>query len=76
MGKYTTSAGLFAYDVLAGVKKNERREMLTADETLEMEPLLKREGLLGGGHYVEYRTDDARLTIETMKKASEKGALA
>ena len=74
-GKYTTSAGLFAYDVLAGVKKNERREMLTANETLEMEPLLKQEGLLGGGHYVEYRTDDARLTIETMKKAAEKGAL-
>jgi len=74
-GRYTTSAGLFAYDVLAGVKKNERREMLTADETLEMEPLLKQEGLLGGGHYVEYRTDDARLTIETMKKAAEKGAL-
>ena len=31
--------------------------------------------LLGGGYYVEYRTDDARLTIETMKKAAEKGAL-
>jgi glycerol-3-phosphate dehydrogenase len=74
-GKYTTSAGLFAYDVLAGVKKDERREMLTAQETLEMEPLLRRDGLLGGGHYVEYRTDDARLTIETMKKAVEKGAL-
>ena len=27
------------------------------------------------GYYVEYRTDDARLTIETMKKAAEKGAL-
>ncbi|MER2089045.1 MAG: glycerol-3-phosphate dehydrogenase/oxidase, partial [Sporosarcina sp.] len=74
-GKYTTSAGLFAYDLLAGVKKEERRKMLTAEETLKMEPLLKREGLLGGGHYVEYRTDDARLTIETMKKAVEKGAL-
>ena len=74
-GKYTTSAALFAYDVLAGVKKDERREMLTAKETLEIEPLLKRDGLLGGGYYVEYRTDDARLTIEAMKKAAEKGAL-
>lgn len=74
-GKYTTSAGLLAYDFLAGVKREERREMLTAEETIEKEPLLKREGLLGGGHYVEYRTDDARLTIETMKKAAEKGAL-
>ncbi|MFD1204228.1 glycerol-3-phosphate dehydrogenase/oxidase [Sporosarcina contaminans] len=74
-GKLTTAAGLFVYDKLAGVRKEERREMLTAEETLEMEPLLKREGLLGGGHYVEYRTDDARLTIETMKKAVQKGAL-
>ena len=31
-------------------------------------------GLKGGGYYVEYRTDDARLTIEVMKKAAENGA--
>ena len=74
-GKLTTSAGLFVYDKLAGVKKEERREMLTAEETLEMEPLVREEGLLGGGHYVEYRTDDARLTIEILKKAAQKGAL-
>ncbi|MGN7386736.1 glycerol-3-phosphate dehydrogenase/oxidase [Sporosarcina sp. SAFN-015] len=74
-GKLSTSAGLFVYDKLAGVKKEERREMLSAEETLAMEPLLKEDGLLGGGHYVEYRTDDARLTIEVMKKAAQKGAL-
>lgn len=74
-GKLTTSAGLFVYDKLAGVKKEERREMMTAEETLHMEPLLREDGLLGGGHYVEYRTDDARLTIEVMKKAAQKGAL-
>ncbi|MFS0574148.1 glycerol-3-phosphate dehydrogenase/oxidase [Sporosarcina sp. 179-K 3D1 HS] len=74
-GKYTTSVGLFAYDLLAGVRKEERRAMLTPDETLQMEPLLKRDGLLGGGHYVEYRTDDARLTIEVLKKAAEQSAL-
>ena len=74
-GKYSTSAGLYAYDLLAGVKKEERREMLTPKETLEKEPLVKKDGLLGGGYYVEYRTDDARLTIETLKKAAEKGAL-
>ena len=41
-GNTTTSAALFAYDFLAGVNKNERREMLTAKETLEIEPLIKR----------------------------------
>ena len=30
---------------------------------------------LGGGLYVEYRTDDARLTIEVLKAASAKGAV-
>ncbi|WP_432359209.1 glycerol-3-phosphate dehydrogenase/oxidase [Sporosarcina sp. UB5] len=74
-GKLTTSAGLFVYDKLAGVKKEERREMLSAKETLAMEPLVREGGLLGGGHYVEYRTDDARLTIEVLKKASQRGAL-
>ncbi|WP_277585806.1 glycerol-3-phosphate dehydrogenase/oxidase [Psychrobacillus antarcticus] len=74
-GPLSTSAGLKMYDYLAGVKKDERRIMLSDEETLEKEPLLKSKGLLGGGYYVEYRTDDARLTIEVLKKAMEKGAV-
>ena len=74
-GKYSTSAGLLVYDLLAGVKHAERREMLTKEETAELEPLLKKDRLKGGGYYVEYQTDDARLTIEVLKKAAEKGAL-
>ncbi|MCP1096555.1 glycerol-3-phosphate dehydrogenase/oxidase [Bacillaceae bacterium OS4b] len=73
-GKFSTSIGLRVYDFLAGVKKAERRKMLSADETLKREPLVKKEGLKGGGYYVEYRTDDARLTIEVMKAAVDKGA--
>ncbi|RHW31166.1 glycerol-3-phosphate dehydrogenase/oxidase [Neobacillus notoginsengisoli] len=75
-GRFTTSIGLIVYDFLAGVRKTERRLMLSAEETLEKEPLLKKTGLKGGGYYVEYRTDDARLTIEVMKAAWEKGAIA
>ena len=74
LGKRLTSLGLRLYDVLAGVSYKERRKMLTVQETLEKEPLLKKEGLLGSGYYVEYRTDDARLTIEVAKKAVEHGA--
>jgi glycerol-3-phosphate dehydrogenase len=74
-GKWSTSLGLFVYDYLAGVKKSERRKMLSREETIQKEPLLKKEGLKGGGYYVEYRTDDARLTIEVIKKAVEKGAV-
>ncbi|WP_409290288.1 glycerol-3-phosphate dehydrogenase/oxidase [Peribacillus sp. SCS-37] len=75
-GKFSTAVGLRVYDFLAGVKKSERRKMLSAAETLEREPLVKQEGLKGGGYYVEYRTDDARLTIEVMKAAVDKGAAA
>lgn len=75
-GKITTSLGLKVYDFLAGVAKQERRKMLSVDETLKMEPLLKREGLKGSGLYVEYRTNDARLTVEVLKKAVEFGAIA
>jgi len=74
-GPLSTAAGLMVYDFLAGVKRGERRQILTPEETLKKAPLLKREGLQGGGYYVEYRTDDARLTIEAIKKAAEKGAV-
>ncbi|TMN21326.1 glycerol-3-phosphate dehydrogenase/oxidase [Lentibacillus cibarius] len=75
-GPFTTNIGLRVYDFLAGVKKSERREMLSPDEAADKEPLIKKDGLKGAGIYVEYKTDDARLTIEVMKKAVQKGAHA
>lgn len=73
-GKWSSSFGIWLYDRLADVKKTERRQMLSCEETLQKVPLLKKEGLKGAGYYVEYRTDDARLTIEVLKKAYELGA--
>ncbi|UNK21344.1 glycerol-3-phosphate dehydrogenase/oxidase [Paenibacillus sp. N3/727] len=73
-GKFSTSIGLKVYDFLAGVKRGERRTMLSPTETLNREPLLKQDGLKGGGYYVEYRTDDARLTLEVLKEAAAHGA--
>ncbi|SER10404.1 glycerol-3-phosphate dehydrogenase/oxidase [Piscibacillus halophilus] len=75
-GPFTTNIGLKVYDFLAGVKKSERRKMLKPDTARDLEPLIKEDGLKGAGYYVEYKTDDARLTLEVMKKAVEKGALA
>lgn len=74
-GKFSTSVGLRVYDFLAGVKKSERRYMLNQSQTILKEPLVKQQDLQGGGVYVEYRTDDARLTIEVAKAAIEKGAV-
>lgn len=63
------------YDHLAKVKKNERRYMLKPERAVEKEPYLKKNGLKGAGVYVEYRTDDARLTIEVLKKLLRKGLI-
>lgn len=75
-GRLSTNIGLRVYDFLAGIRRSERRRMLQQRETLGKEPLLREEGLQGGGYYVEYRTDDARLTIEVIKKAVDHGATA
>jgi len=74
-GYYTSSLGIYIYDWLAGVKRSERRQMFRRQQTLELEPLLEQEGLRGAGRYYEYRTDDARLTIEIIKTAARHGAI-
>lgn len=73
-GRLTTSFGLMIYDVLAGVESQDQRKMLSREETLEREPLLDAQRVEGAGLYAEYRTDDARLTIEVIKTASGLGA--
>lgn len=75
-GKLATSFGLKVYDVLAGVKGKDKRRMLSKKEALEKEPLLDESILKGAGYYAEYRTDDARLTIELIKTAARYGAKA
>jgi len=74
-GSLLTSLGLKLYDWLAGVTGKDRRLMLTRRQTLRREPLLKKDDVKGGALYAEYRTDDARLTIEVAKKAAKYGAI-
>jgi glycerol-3-phosphate dehydrogenase len=74
LGYWLTSIGLKIYDWLAGVKPEDQRRMLTRPQTLRYEPLLKDESVKGGAIYAEYRTDDARLTIEIAKQAVKEGA--
>jgi glycerol-3-phosphate dehydrogenase len=73
-GYWLTSIGLKIYDWLAGVKEEDQRRMLTKQQTLRYEPLLKKDDVNGGAIYAEYRTDDARLTIEVVKAAVGYGA--
>jgi glycerol-3-phosphate dehydrogenase len=68
-GEWLTSIGLKVYDILASVEGEDKRKMLDKEEALEKEPLLPESILNGAGYYAEYRTDDARLTIEVLKTA-------
>lgn len=76
LGKLTTSMALWVYDFLADVEGEDKRVMLSKEETMDYEPLLREDILTGGGFYAEYRTDDARLTIENVKTAQQHGATA
>ncbi|MCB0474909.1 MAG: glycerol-3-phosphate dehydrogenase/oxidase, partial [Flavobacteriaceae bacterium] len=68
-GTWLTSIGLKVYDILANVEGEDKRKMLDKEEALKLEPLLPEEILEGAGFYAEYRTDDARLTLEILKTA-------
>jgi glycerol-3-phosphate dehydrogenase len=74
LGYWLTSIGLMIYDYLAGVRPEDQRRMLTKPQTLRYEPLLRKDDIKGGAIYAEYRTDDARLTIEIIKSAFRNGA--
>lgn len=67
-------AGLSVFDWLAETTSADRHVMLDPDEVRQQLPGL-REPLRGAVKYVEYITDDARLTLENALSAAEHGAL-
>src|SRR5690606_41401991 len=75
-GKWLTSIGLKIYDILADVEGEDQRQMLDKKQALAKEPLLPKKILKGAGYYAEYRTDDARLTLEVIKTALRYDAVA
>lgn len=74
-GKWLTSVGLKVYDILAQVSGEDKRRMLEKKEAMTLEPLLPKK-VKGAGYYAEYRTDDARLTLENIKTSLQYGAEA
>ncbi len=75
MGKMTTNMALLVYDYLADVDDEDKRKMLGQKEAMAAEPMLRDDWVTGGAIYAEYRTDDARLTVENLKTASALGAI-
>ncbi|MDT2826868.1 type 1 glycerol-3-phosphate oxidase [Enterococcus viikkiensis] len=73
---FSVKVAMDLYDHLANVTGKYANYMLSKEEILEREPQLVAQGLLGGGVYLDYRNNDARLVIENIKQAVEDGAMA
>jgi len=75
-GKFSANLAIGLYDILAKVKGDQKRKSISKAALLKKEPSLKKDMIKSGIIYSEYRTDDARLTIELIKAAKRLGAEA
>ncbi|MDT2525005.1 type 1 glycerol-3-phosphate oxidase [Enterococcus raffinosus] len=74
---FSVKVAMDLYDHLAGITGGKYANyMLSKEEILKREPQLESNGLLGGGVYLDYRNNDARLVIENIKRAVGDGAIA
>ncbi len=73
---FSAGIAIWVYDVLARVSGKQKRRRLSKADTLELEPRLNKDLLKSGIVYSEYRTDDARLTMELIKAARRNEASA
>ncbi len=73
-GLLKLNLGLTFYDFFSGAPSIRRHKIFRSKKLREMEPHLNADGLKGCGYYYDFLTDDARLTIETIKGAAAGGA--
>jgi len=74
--KLTAGLAISVYDFLAKVPSEDRKVMMDREEALAEEPLLDESKVKSAIVYSEYRTDDARLTLELVKAAVRNSATA
>lgn len=70
------TAGLWIYDLMAGLPNPEFHKRISAAEVMQMCPGVRSDLLVGGLVYSDCRTDDARHTLEVIKAACAYGATA
>ncbi|MGE3825681.1 MAG: FAD-dependent oxidoreductase, partial [Bacteroidia bacterium] len=75
LNMFSSSIGIYVYDVLAGVERSERRCMLTKLDSFGHDPLVYTDNLNRAALFTEYCSVDARLTIDILKTAVERGAI-
>ncbi|MBM6615472.1 FAD-dependent oxidoreductase [Desemzia sp. RIT804] len=72
---FSAKVALKLYDELSDVQEEYKHYFLDREDTLNREPALNKEGLLESGVYLDYTSDDARLTLELLKKSHEYGSI-
>jgi glycerol-3-phosphate dehydrogenase len=73
--RWKLAAALTLYDLLALFRNVARHERLDARGVLAREPRLLPTALVGGARYWDAATDDARLTLATVRSAEADGAV-
>ncbi len=73
--RWKLRAGLLAYDALSLFRNVGPHRGASRRDILQREPLLRKDGLVGGAQYWDASTDDVRLTIANVVSASEAGAV-
>ena len=66
--------GLTIYDLLGNLGRADHHRMLNRDEALRLIPALEPSDLRAAAVYFDSQTDDARLTLEMILAAAERGA--
>ena len=74
--RWKLAAGLTLYDLLALFRNVGRHERLSVAGVLAREPRVNATALVGGARYWDAATDDARLTLATVRSAITAGATA
>ena len=74
-GKLQLSLGLWLYDVLALFRTEKSHAWLRPGQIKDLEPMIRSNGLVGGGVYYDCMTDDALLVLAIIKDSWARGAL-
>ena len=67
--------GMTLYDLMSRYQNVSNHQGLTAEGTLMKEPALARDGMRGSVLFYDCQEDDARLCIETIVQAADRGAV-
>jgi glycerol-3-phosphate dehydrogenase len=67
--------GVKIYDLLCGGRNLGKSTWLSSDEAVQKVPTLRAAGLTGAVRYYDGFTNDARLTLDTLRSASRHGAV-